>query len=143
MNRTVLILHKIVVPALYAIIWIIGLAVGLYDLLPQVSGGIGAALVVACSVYVIFLLESQVFIMDLGMTEENWDFVLQPNALMASQLALFLAVVFFSGLLYVMNDTASVWVIVICMGLHKFAMAYLGNNTEKYLNKGLVNNLKS
>lgn len=142
MNINTGFVHSIVVPVIYALIWVVGLSIGLYDLLPQVYSKIGYGLVVAYSVYCIFLMESLVFIIDLGITERDWDFILKPNMIMAFQIMVFVVIFLISGLLYIVSDTLSLWLIVLFMGLHKFVMAYFGNNVHRYLSGEVINTLQ-
>lgn len=61
-------MHTHIIPGAYAVVWGVGLAVGLYDLLPQAVTPIGRMLTVALSVYGVFLLESLISIIDWGWT---------------------------------------------------------------------------
>lgn len=134
-------MHTHIIPGAYAVVWGVGLAVGLYDLLPQAVTPIGRMLTVALSVYSVFLLESLISIIDMGLDYDDWDFVRTPSCLMALQVGVVIAVVFIAGLLYVLSDTLSFWILVILMSSHKLFMSSLENSHGRNLPDDYVNTL--
>lgn len=125
--------HGAVVPVFSGMIWATGITVSTFNILPHTDNPTRAFLILAYSVYLIFIVESLLSLIDIAVQEGSWRFIKFPMPILAWLVAVPAVLVMLTGYLCAWENFMPLWVILVCMMLHKYIMSYYLSNPERYV----------
>lgn len=125
---------KLGVPIIATMLWCAGLCIGVYGLLPKLEDPKFQFVLIAHSVYLLFVVESIVDFLNVSAKNQEQHYNSSVFIMFGVYTILFMCVVIATFFQCVWNDCCICSImILVFMTLHKFVMAFFNNNQSIFL----------